>query len=168
MTDVGQDSASPRWSLEAKVLGLVGSVRDRAQGGPMSRGDRAELRRMRDADALPPEPFWTLVARYEIAARDEPFWRAVIPLMVEFRHRPGITAGRALAAARVSGSRVERWLRYDAARARSEAYRLLSKVEDGFDWVRFARLLHNWDDNSKLGFARDYFLAPELRTESAS
>lgn len=161
-------ATAPKLTFEARVLGVSGSVRDRARGGPMSRGDRAELRRMREGVQIPPDQFWALVAKYDISKYEEAFWRVVVPLMVGYPHQAGLSAGRALAKAGVSRSRVERWLRYDAERARIEAKRLLSKVDDGFDWLRFARLLWHWDEQNKLSFARDYYLAPESRKQDSA
>ena len=154
--------AVPR-PFESKVLGMAGSVRGRSEGGPMSRGDRAMLRRMLAHDELPPEPFWGLIARYEIREEEEAFWRVAVPLMVVHPHRAGISAGRALAAARTAAPRVERWLRLDRERAHHEAHRLLSKVEGGFDWVRFGRVLRSWNRANKMSFARDFYLSDEYQ-----
>jgi CRISPR type I-E-associated protein CasB/Cse2 len=163
-TDPGQDSRNGgEWTYEQKILGIAGTVQDRGKGGGMSRGERAELRRMGDRNLFPPEPFWRIVGRYEIPPSEEPFWRAVIPLMVMHPHNSGVRAGAALAEAGVSSSRIERWLRYDPSRAREEARRLLARLDAGLDWVRFARLLRWWTDSDRRRFARDFFLSPAYR-----
>lgn len=166
MAEAMHEEVMPR-SFESKVLGVAGSVRGRSEGGPMGRGDRAVLRRMLADATLPPEPFWALVAKYDIHEKEEEFWRVAMPLMVLHPHRPGISAGRALAAARTTGPRVERWLRLDRERARQEANRLLARIDGGFDWVRFARLLRSWSRASKLTFARDFYLSNEYRSATS-
>jgi CRISPR type I-E-associated protein CasB/Cse2 len=149
------------------VLGIAGSVSDRRSGGAMDRGARAELRRMRSDAIFPPEPFWTLVSRYDIHPAEETFWMDVIPLMVDHPHNPGLRPGRALAEAGVSGARVERWLRLDAERARRESRRLLARLDAGLNWVAFAALLRFWgDDANRRTFARDFFLSDAHRARS--
>ncbi len=122
------------------------------------------LRRMLSGDGLPPEPFWGLIAKYDVREYEEPLWRVTIPLMVLHPHRPGVSAGRALAAARTAAPRVERWLRLDRQRAHREAHRLLAKVDGGFDWVRFGNLLRSWSRATKMSFARDYYLSSEYQS----
>lgn len=148
------------------VTGVAGFVEDRSRGGGSSRGERAELRRMHAGDGFLPEPFWRIVDRYDVRPGDEPFWIDVIPLMVVHPHDSELTPGRALARAGVSPGRVERWLRLDAVRARGEARRLLARLTTGLNWVRFARLLRFWSEAERLSFARDYFLAPEVRKKA--
>lgn len=155
------DTERPPYARQ--VLGIAGYVQDRESGGGLSRGERAELRRMRSDDVFPPEPFWTLVDRYDIPPYEEDFWRDVIPLMVDHPHDGGLRPGRALAQAGVSPARIERWLRLDPERARKEAARLLTQLDSGLDWPRFAGLLRFWTDRNRRAFARDYFLSPEHR-----
>jgi CRISPR type I-E-associated protein CasB/Cse2 len=145
---------------------VFGVARDLSK---LRRGPRAVLRRIHsDPRHIPPQPFWDLVARYEIPERDEPFWLKVIPLMVVYPHRLEAPPGRALAAAGVSPARVERWLRLDASAARNEAHRLLSHLkEGGLNWVSFAYLLRDWTDQQRRGFAREFFLSPQHHTPRA-
>lgn len=150
-------------TLEQVALGIAGTIQERGRdGGAMSRGERAELRRMRD-DSIAPEPFWTLVGRYDLPLSQDAFWKSVVPLMVEHPHRKGVPPGRALAAAGVSAPRIERWLRLSKQRARQEARRLLVRLDEGLDWTKFAPLLFYWSMERKRKFARDYFLSPEHR-----
>ncbi len=151
------------WTYDQKVLGIAGTVQDRGKGGGMTRGERAELRRMGDRDLFPPDPFWRVVGSYGIPPSEEPFWRDVIPLMVQHPHNPGVRVGATLAAAGVSATRIERWLRHDAPRARKEARRLLARLDSGLDWVQFARLLRWWTDSDRRRFARDFFLSAAYR-----
>ncbi len=158
------DAGTASRPFESKVLGISGSVRGRSEGGPMSRGDRATLRRMLAHDDFPPDPFWGLIAKYGVRADEEAFWRVAIPLMVLHPHRSDMSAGRALAVARTASTRIERWLRLDRERAHQEAHRLLSKVDGGFDWVRFGRLLRSWDRANKMNFARNFYLSDEYQS----
>lgn len=150
-------------SFGAIVAGIAGTVADRRSGGAMSRGERAELRRMRTDAPFPPEPFWALVERFEIPPPAEPFWMDVVPLMVDHAHQRGRSPGRALAEAKVSGARLERWLRLEPDRARKEARRLLAKLDEGLDWVAFAGLLRFWTPRDRRALARDFFLSPAYR-----
>lgn len=150
-------------SFASTVVGIAGTVQDRRSGGAMSRGDRAELRRMRAGTAFPPEPFWALVERFAIPPPGEPFWIDVVPLMVDYPHDASRRPGRALAESRVSGARIERWLRLEPDRARREAGRLLARLDGGLNWVSFAGLLRFWNSQDRRGFARDFFLSPAYR-----
>lgn len=154
---------APGRTFAQTALGIAGTVQDRARGGAMSRGERAELRRMRDHEVFPPEPYWRLVDRYDISASEESFWGDVVPLMVDHPHNGALAAGRALAKAGVSAPRIERWLRLDPERARKEAGRLLARLGEGLNWASFAGLLRFWYDRDRRQFARDYFLSPEHR-----
>src|SRR5690554_405432 len=127
----------------------------------LSRGDRAELRRMGTRGRLPPEVYWRLASKHEMLDRNYTFWSKVVPLMVRYPHSRGVRPGRALAQADVSPGRVERWLRLDREGALREAGRLLSKLKEGIDWGQLAWLLSSWDDASRLRFAKDFYLAPE-------
>ncbi len=130
------------------------------------RGALAELRRLR-LDSIPGEAFWDVVERFSIPKHEEPFWRAIIPLMVRHPHRRNIKPGRAIEAAGISKPRFERWLRLDRDDAQAAAGRLLSKLgDDGLDWTRLARALHRWDDEDRYSLARDFFLARERRASS--
>lgn len=150
-------------SFSNQVLGISGYV------GALRRGPRAMLRRVdSDVDHIPPRVFWDLVERYDIQERDEPFWLAIVPLVVQHPHRADLSPGRALAAAGVSAARIERWLRLDATGARREASRLLSHLKgEGLNWIKFAFLLRDWNDEQRRGFARDFFLSPEYRKRQA-
>ncbi len=145
-------------SLFQQLAGVAGYVQ------ALPRGERAELRRLnRPERDVPPEVFWRIVGRYEIALRDEGFWLAVLPLMVGHPHQPGVRPGDALANAEVKGSRLERWLRLDRERALQEAGRLLSKVDGGFDWSSFGHLLRYWSERDRRRIAREFFLSPAYR-----
>jgi CRISPR type I-E-associated protein CasB/Cse2 len=134
----------------ARVAGYVAKL---------PRGPRAILRRLRQhPDQVPPDIFWTIVGKYGIEPREEDFWLAVLPLMVEHEHQPGRRPGKALYFSGVKPARLERWLRYDAVRAREEAFRLLARVDGGFDWVQFGLLLRWWDEGRQRRLARDFFL----------
>lgn len=150
-------------SFSQIAAGIAGTVKDRASKGGMSRGERAELRRMRNGTVFPPEPFWMVVERYDIRPSEEAFWIDVVPLMVDHPHNPTLSPGRALAIAGVSPARIERWLRLDPERARREASRLLTRLDQGLNWPRFAGLLRFWTDEERRRFARDYFLSPDHR-----
>lgn len=165
-TPAGEPETSQPRSFRDQVLGIAGYV------GALRRGPRAVLRRLdADDETIPPQDFWNVAERYGIRDRDESFWLAVLPLMVKHPHRfdlppnhPKSAPGRALAAAGVSASRVERWLRLDSAAARREAGRLLSHLKgEGLDWIKLAYLLRDWSDEQRRGFARDFFLSPEYR-----
>jgi CRISPR type I-E-associated protein CasB/Cse2 len=162
LQDPAAKTAEPRGWAQV-VLGVAGTIEERNRGGGSSRGDRAVLRRMRADEHIFPAPFWSLIGKYDISPTDEAFWIDVIPLMVKHRHNTAISAGRALAEAKVSRARVERWLRLDAPRARREARRLLSKVDTGFDWVQFASLLRWWNAEAQRRFARDFFLTRDAQ-----
>jgi CRISPR type I-E-associated protein CasB/Cse2 len=157
-SDSAPEASQPR-GFRHQVLGIAGYV------GALRRGPRAVLRRLDAGDGtIPPQDFWNVVERYGIAERDERLWLAVLPLMVRYPHRFDRSPGRALAAAGVSASRVERWLRLDSAAARREAGRLLSHLKgEGLDWIKLAYLLRDWSDEQRRGFARDFFLSPEYR-----
>ncbi|MEX2609310.1 MAG: type I-E CRISPR-associated protein Cse2/CasB [Gemmatimonadota bacterium] len=165
MIDVaGGQAAAPTFSEQA--VRIARALEEGYSGIPMSRGDRAELRRMRGDVAFPPEAFWRVVGTFNITPGEEPFWRDVIPLMVEHAHKGSVAPGLAAARAGVSPARVERWLRRPAEDARKEARRLLSKVDDGLHWGWFASLLRFWTDEGRTRFARDYFLSPEYRNRT--
>lgn len=134
------------------------------QSPGLSRGDRAELRRMR-GDVAPPAVFWKIVGTYEAAIPrgDEDFWIDVMPLMVMCPHG-GAKPGKLLRQAGVSEARIERWLSMPAATARSEARKVLSRLSAGLDWRSLGTLLFYWDSESganlRRAFARDFFTAP--------
>jgi len=114
----------------------------------------------------PPDEFWQIVARYEISPRDEEFWLAILPSMVECPHA-FVAPGDAVARAGVAKARVERWLRLDQARAWREANRLLARLDAGLDWTRFGPLLYRWSEEDRRTFARQFFLSPALRKPGA-
>lgn len=159
MTDSTEVAAEP-WTLPRQLVGAAGYVEH------LPRGPRAILRRLRQhPDDVPPDVFWVVVDRYDIAAANEPFWTALLPLMVHHPHRP-IRPGEAMARAGLKPARVERWLRLDHRdRATSEAHRLLSKLESGLDWAEFGQLLWYWSDDRRRRLARDFFLSPHLRRD---
>ena len=144
--------------LPRQLLGAAGHVT------ALPRGPRAVLRRMCfHADEPPPDVFWRVVDKYELAPASEPFWLAVLPLMVTCPHAR-TKPGEALAQAGVSKTRVERWLRLDRERAWREASRLLARVDGGLDWTEFGQLLFHWgDEGRQRAFARQFFLSPALR-----
>jgi hypothetical protein len=134
--------------------------------GSRQRGALAELRRLRP-DSIPGEAFWDIVERFRIPPDEEPFWRAIIPLMVRHPHRRNIKPGRAIEAAGISKPRFERWLRLDRASDRAAAGRLLSKLgDDGLDWTGLGNALYRWNDDDRYYLARDFFLARERRESS--
>lgn len=145
------------------VRGIAGMVKVRNAGGAMSRGERAELRRMRRGAPFPPEPFWRLVERFEIPPTAELFWMDVVPHMINRPHDPDRRPGQALAEAHLSGARLERWLRLEPERARGEAGRLLARLDGGLNWVTFAGLLWFWTPQHRRELARDFFLSPAYR-----
>src|SRR5690606_6786074 len=102
----------------------------------LPRGERAEIRRLRWGATMPPEVFWRIVERYDIDESDEPFWIAVLPLMVKHAHGRKRRPGAVLEAAGVSSARLERWLRLDRQSAWRETGRLLSRVQEPLDWVQ--------------------------------
>ena len=155
-------------SFDRQVRGAAGYVAALRRAD--RRGPLATLRRLRDSgDRVPPQVFWDVVERYQIRERDEEFWLAVLPLMVEHPHEAGLPAGRALARADLSAARLERWLRMDVDAARREVARLLSRLKGaGFDWIGFAYLLRHWNDEHRRGFARDFFLSPEYRQRATA
>jgi CRISPR type I-E-associated protein CasB/Cse2 len=128
----------------------------------VSRGDRAELRRMR-SDGIPPAAYWNLTQGLDPVPpeRDDPFWMTVMALMAKHRHEQGARPGRVLAEAGVKGARVERWLRRERTDAWREARRLMSVLgEKGVDWGLLGSLLYRWDDTEyRRRFARDFFRA---------
>lgn len=132
-------------------------------------GDRAELRRLRGRfREMPPEVFWRIVERYEVPRRDEEFWMAVLPLMIEHPHRPRCRTGRVLKNSGVSSARLEKWLRLDHDSALEEAGRLLSQVDGPINWRQFGYLLYLWShpeygERNRRDLARDFFLAPGRR-----
>lgn len=128
--------------------------------GNLPRGEQAILRRMeRRRDEPAPDAFWQIVEKYDLPPWDEPFWVAVMPLMVRVPYQKGRPAGKALAAARVSSLRFDRWLRRDRESAWRGAWRLLAAVDGGIDWPSFGYLLRDWDDEQKRRLARDYYLS---------
>ena len=144
-------------SFAQRAVGISGFIEH------LTRGERAELRRMRDGTLFPPEPFWRIVGRYDIPPSEETFWIDMIPLMVRHPHNPSLPPGLALAQSGVSPARIERWLRLEPERARKEAVRLLARLDQGLNWAKFAGLLRFWGDSDRRRFARDYFLSPEHR-----
>lgn len=144
-------AAAPTFEQQlARVAGYVGSL---------PRGPRAELRRLRQhADEIPPDIFWQVVDKHDLAPSEEDWWLAILPLMVAHEHQPGRRPGHALKQAGVKPARVERWLRYDRDRAIEEAHRLLALLDSGFDWVRMGKLLRWWTDPQRRELARDFFL----------
>ncbi|MGH7664307.1 MAG: type I-E CRISPR-associated protein Cse2/CasB [Gemmatimonadaceae bacterium] len=136
----------------------------------LSRGDRAALRRL-DGDSrdIPPAVFWRICYQFDIEPPEESFWMTALPLMATHRHNPQQRAGRTLAAAGVSASRLERWLRLRKDSARREARRLLARLGDGgIDWGEFGALLYRWDDNGRRSLARAFFRSPEFRQAPTS
>ncbi len=150
-------------SMSSKLSGVAAYIVN------LPRGDRAELRRIGRWEAeIPPEVFWRIVARYNIAPDEEDFWLAIIPLMVHHEHVRGRKPGRALAEAGVSPARVRKWLRLTRVKARAEAGRLFSQVKTGFDWVKLGFLLLNWKEEDRRTLARGYFLSRDLQEGSAA
>lgn len=121
----------------------------------VSRGDRAELRRMRP-DGIPPEVYWRLT---DGLGYEDELWMAVLPLMVAHPHDRGGRPGRVLARNGVKPARVTRWLRRDRRSAWEEAGRFLGPARGvSLDWGRFGTLLARWDDpERRRRFAREYF-----------
>jgi CRISPR type I-E-associated protein CasB/Cse2 len=163
-------SSAPGRSLSSRLAGVAAYL-DRLQG-MQQRGPLAELRRLqpmgecgetRPSD-LPGETFWALVQRFDIPRGEEPFWLALLPVMVRHRHQRGTKPGRAMEAVGISKARFERWLRLPRESAWREAPRLLSKLKDhGLDWVEFGHALHRWNEEDRYRLARDFFLARERR-----
>lgn len=150
-------------TLGSRIVGIAGYIEQ------LPRGDQAELRRLRqDIGGIPPEIFWRIVDRYEIHPGGEGFWKAVLPLMVKYRHTPDARPGHMLEGAGVSPARVERWLRLDRNGALREAGRLFSKLQTGVDWVQLGHLLYKWDENNRTGLARDFFLKRSRRNAQSS
>lgn len=121
----------------------------------VTRGDRAELRRMRP-DGIPPEVYWRLTDDLD---RNDPLWMTVLPLMVRHPHERGARPGRVLARNGIKAARAERWLRRDQESAWEEAGRLLGPAKGApLDWSRFGTLLAGWNDPARRrSFAREYF-----------
>lgn len=152
-----QNVETPLRTFAQTALGIAGYV------SQLPRGDRAELRRMNDLMIAPPEAFWRIVDRYEIAMPEEDFWIHVIPGMVRHPHNGGLPPGRALAEGGVSPARIERWLRHERPKAWKEAGRLLSPLKEGLNWAQFSSLMRFWSPTDRRRFARDYFLSPAFR-----
>lgn len=133
----------------------MGYVGWRVHSEGVSRGDRAELRRMRP-DGIPPEVYWRLT---EGLGYEDELWMTVLPLMVDHPHQSGNRPGRVLARNKVKPARVTRWLRRDRRSAWEEAARFLGPAgQVPLDWSRFGTLLARWDDpDRRRSFARDYF-----------
>lgn len=144
-------------------LGWMGSV---IRSPALSRGDRAELRRMRVGE-VPPEVYWRLTDMLDPvpSAREDAFWMTVMALMVRYPHRSGASPGRVLADAGVKSARVMRWLRRDQQGAWREAVRLLSPLKGAaLDWGSFGSLLARWQDETvRRRFARNFFSAAHGR-----
>lgn len=148
------------WSQLASTAGTLHS-------DGVTRGERAELRRMR-SEEIPPGIYWRLTEKLTWPrGRDEfdGYWMAVLPLMTRNEHRPKARPGRVLAEAGVKAPRVERWLRRDRDSAWAETGRLLSMTKGApLDWARFGYLLYAWDEPKvKREFAREYFRAARRR-----
>ena len=129
-----------------------------------SRGERAVLRRLALHSASPPAEFWEALGRAGMqpeAFQDQEFdfWMGILPVMARHPHEGRAYAGRLLARARVSSSRVERWLRRDRRSALGELSRLVSKLPagEGLNWTQMGRLLHGWSVEDRRRFAADYF-----------
>jgi hypothetical protein len=133
-------------------MGLLGW---RVHSDAVTRGDRAELRRMKP-DGIPPEVYWRLTD--ELDQHDE-LWMTVLPLMVLHPHERGARPGRVLARNGIKPARAQRWLRRDRARAWEEAGRFLGPARGvPFDWSRFGTLLARWEDpERRRSFAREFF-----------
>ena len=153
------DERSP-WSQLASV-----AVRVQSEG--VTRGERAELRRMRGRD-IPPEVYWRLTEQLDWPRDRQEFdryWMTVLPLMARNKHKRSKRPARALAVAGAKAARVERWLRRDRDSAWAEASRLLSVTKGApLDWAVLGYLLYAWDDPAvKRDFAREYFRAARSR-----
>jgi len=154
----GAEEVARERSLASRITGIARFLEN------LPRGERAELRRLRqEFSRVPPEVFWQIVEQYDIHPADEPFWKAVLPLMVKYPYTPGERPGHVLEKAGVSAARVERWLRLDRQAAWREADRLLSVADAGLDWVSFGYLLYYWDENHRNRFARDFFVTRSRR-----
>ncbi len=162
----GTIPASPTARVRRLAVGMARWVRDHREGGATNRGERAELRRL-DPNVVPPEAYWRLAERFELEAREDHFWLELVPMLVDHPHGD-MEPGGALAASGVTGTRVERWLRFDAQRARREARRLFARCDRPFDWGHFAALLFLWNDQERRRLARGFFLAPEQRKARAN
>lgn len=152
------EDGSPKRTLYSRLARIASEV----HSDRVTRGERAELRRMRP-DAIPPEVYWRLTDRLQPTPHpaDEPFWLTVLPLMTRHPHRKGQRPGRVMAEEGVSPARVLRWLRRDRDSAWSEARRVLSCLGDrGIDWSVMGSLMARWQDTDlRRGFARDFFSA---------
>ncbi len=163
MTGKTSDRPSGAEGREAPTLfAQLGRMGGQIGSDGVSRGDRAELRRMTE-DSVPPEVYWRLTESLDPvpSAYEDPFWITVMALMAHHPHEHGTRPGRALAKAGISPARVTRWLRRDRAGAWREASRLLSPLgAGGLDWAHFGSLLKRWDDELvRRRFARNYFSA---------
>lgn len=154
-TNPATEGSGRQFTRAQQLTGVAGYIK-RLRPGP-----RAELRRLSpDSAAVPPKVFWDIVDRYRIRESDETYWISVIPLMVRHPHVP-TAPGRALARAKVSAARVERWLRLDRDGARRSAGRVLSQLKQGgLDWVQFGDLLRDWSDDGRRRLARQFFRSP--------
>jgi CRISPR type I-E-associated protein CasB/Cse2 len=133
-----------------------------------SRGDRAALRRLStDPRAVPPEVFWRAVGDRIDSDEDERFWRSALLLMARHRHLPGSSLGEQLEGPvdrpLLPNSRLERWLRLDRERAREDARRVLSRLDDGVNWADLGPLLHHWTPAQRRRVAQSFFRARHRR-----
>lgn len=167
MTQERVESSATETADERTPWSQLAGVAGRVHSEGVTRGERAELRRMRHQD-IPPEIYWRLTDQLTWPRGRQEFdryWMAVLPLMARNKYEPKARPSRVLAAAGVKPARVERWLRRDRDSAWAEAGRLLSMTKGAsLDWAVLGYLLYAWDDPSiKRDFAREYFRAARTR-----
>ena len=165
---VDEISTQHREAARPGLTSILGSIAATIAHPEFPSGDRAALRRMNPA-IPPPLAFYRFAFRHlpETWDRQEGAWVTLVAglsLMGPHAHRPGLAAGRALAEAGLSESRLERLLAADGDTMHALLLRLArflgAKVQP-LDWTDLAVLILSTDpakrEQSRLRIAREYY-----------
>lgn len=161
--------AQPKSAIdEDSLAGIVGRLAGVIGSENFPAGERAALKRL-NPRLPPPLTFYRFAFRHlpDGWETQKAEWMTLVSglaLMCPDPHRPHRPAGRALAEAGYSETRLERLLvseRRDLQTLVLRAARFLAAKAESVNWIDFARLLLTKDrgklENARMKFARDYY-----------
>jgi CRISPR system Cascade subunit CasB len=165
--------------VDRAVHAMAALFRD---GGALSNGERAELRRM-DPRRIDAPAFWKLAARFfddalapgaALREQQETAWASVVVGLAFLEQGAvGPRAGHALRDAKLSEARFVRFLRADNDALIDELpalARFVAAKGVAIDWADVARVLLLSDDaaeQQRRALARDYYTNPDAKKDAA-